>query len=139
MQRSITLLCQGCFLLNTVTGSGKPDRCSTGVQEAILKGAFLEGRRPGAGPDIKAVVSAALEIAMGMAYLHGRDLIHGDLNGGQHPWHTRLTRANAPGRPLSQFLARLGAGNASPSAEPSGSTVGCATRFSNGNEPAKPA
>ncbi len=49
-----------------------------------MKGSFLEGRKPGAVPDIKAVVSAALEIAMGMAYLHGRDLIHGDLTGGEH-------------------------------------------------------
>lgn len=47
-----------------------------------MKGAFLEGKRAGAATDIKAVVSAALEIAMGMAYLHGRDLIHGDLTGG---------------------------------------------------------
>ena len=36
----------------------------------------------GALVDVKAVLSAALEIAMGMAYLHGRDLIHGNLNGG---------------------------------------------------------
>ena len=36
----------------------------------------------GAPVDVKAVLSAALEIAMGMAYLHGRDLIHGNLNGG---------------------------------------------------------
>ena len=61
-----------------------------GIQEAIIKGSFLEGRKPGAAPDIKAVVSAALEIAMGMAYLHGRDLIHGDLNGGQHLRHDQL-------------------------------------------------
>ena len=55
------------------------------MQDAILKGCFLEGKKPGASPDIKAVVSAGLEIAMGMAYLHGRDLIHGDLTGGTHP------------------------------------------------------
>ena len=36
----------------------------------------------GAPVDVKAVLSAALEVAMGMAYLHGRDLIHGNLNGG---------------------------------------------------------
>lgn len=54
----------------------------TAAQDAILKGAFLEGMRAGAATDVKAVVSAALEIAMGMAYLHGRDLIHGDLTGG---------------------------------------------------------
>ena len=63
-----------------------------------MKGSFLEGRKPGAAPDIKAVVSAALEIAMGMAYLHGRDLIHGDLNGGQHSWDPADTtgRCNGP-------------------------------------------
>lgn len=55
------------------------------MQDAILKGCFLEGKKAGAPPDIKAVVSAGLEIAMGMAYLHGRDLIHGDLNGGKQP------------------------------------------------------
>ena len=54
----------------------------TSAQDAIVKGAFLEDKRAGAATDIKAVVSAALEIAMGMAYLHGRDLIHGDLTGG---------------------------------------------------------
>lgn len=52
------------------------------AQDAILRGCFLEGRHAGNAPDVKAVVSAALEIAMGMAYLHGRDLIHGDLNSG---------------------------------------------------------
>ncbi len=57
------------------------------MQDATLKGCFLEGKQPGAPPDIKAVVSAGLEIAMGMAYLHGRDLIHGDLNGGTHILH----------------------------------------------------
>lgn len=75
--------------------------CSMGMQEAIMRGSFVEGKDPGAAPDIKAVVSAALEIAMGMAYLHGRDLIHGDLTGGQHLRHDQLL----PSYPLSMLMA----------------------------------
>ena len=82
---TINCSASGAICKKSYDWQSEPDRRQyMGVQEAILKGAFLEGRKPGAAPDIKAVVSAALEIAMGMAYLHGRDLIHGDLNGGQH-------------------------------------------------------
>ena len=47
----------------------------------------------GAPVDVKAVLSAALEVAMGMAYLHGRDLIHGNLNGGTDPLCTAVLRS----------------------------------------------
>ena len=52
------------------------------VQDAVQQGWFLKGGLVGSAPDMMAVRTAALQIATGMAYLHGRDLIHGNLNAG---------------------------------------------------------
>ena len=54
----------------------------------------------GALVDVKAVLSAALEVAMGMAYLHGRDLIHGNLNGGADLLYTAPFRSAIAGAAL---------------------------------------
>lgn len=52
------------------------------AQDAVEQGWFLRGGAPDADPNMAAIKTAALQIATGMAYLHGRDLIHGNLNSG---------------------------------------------------------
>ncbi len=52
------------------------------LQDAVQQGWFLKRGVAGSPPDMMAVRTAALQIATGMAYLHGRDLIHGNLNAG---------------------------------------------------------
>ncbi|BDA44668.1 probable megakaryocyte-associated tyrosine-protein kinase at C-terminar half [Coccomyxa sp. Obi] len=55
--------------------------CDKGtLLDAVLQGWFLKGGVAGSPPDMMAVRTATLQIATGMAYLHGRDLIHGNLN-----------------------------------------------------------
>ncbi len=52
------------------------------AQDAVQQGWFLRGGVAGADPNVAAIKTAALQTATGMAYLHGRDLIHGNLNAG---------------------------------------------------------
>ncbi|KAK9908248.1 hypothetical protein WJX75_004806 [Coccomyxa subellipsoidea] len=55
--------------------------CDRGtLLDAVEQGWFLRGGAADADPDMAAIKTAALQIATGMAYLHGRDLIHGNLN-----------------------------------------------------------
>ena len=56
------------------------------LQEAIKRGAFL--MPPSRGPErpnIAALLTTAAEIAAGMAFLHARGIIHGDLSGCARP------------------------------------------------------
>lgn len=48
------------------------------MQEASDKGFF----RPNGKPDFSYILTAAADIAAGMAYLHSRGIAHGDLTGG---------------------------------------------------------
>ena len=48
------------------------------VQEASDKGFF----RAGGQPNLKSIIAAAADVAAGMAFLHGRGVVHGDLTGG---------------------------------------------------------
>ena len=58
------------------------------MQEAVDKGWFRKEReltRPGSGiPDIAQILATALDIAQGVAFLHARDVVHGDLTGGTY-------------------------------------------------------
>ena len=58
--------------------------CDAGcVSDAVVKGWFRTSRDPlSGGPDLRAVLTTAAEIASGMAYLHAHDVVHGDLTGG---------------------------------------------------------
>lgn len=53
----------------------------------MCKGWFLEGGEVGAAPCMSLIMSAALEVAMAMSYLHANDLIHGNLRGGETGLH----------------------------------------------------
>lgn len=58
------------------------------LQEAIDKGWFRKERelaKAGGVPDIDIILAAAQDIAEGMAFLHSRDVVHGDLTGGVAP------------------------------------------------------
>ncbi len=80
-----------------------------GLQEAVDKGWFRKEReltRPGSGiPDIAQILATALDIAQGVAFLHARDVVHGDLTGGMYTYfmsddHTFLRH------PISSYLDR---------------------------------
>jgi hypothetical protein len=50
------------------------------AQTAIEAGEFLEDPGdPASGPSLPAVLGIARDIASGMAFLHGRRILHGDL------------------------------------------------------------
>jgi len=62
----------------------KPYAC--GAQEAIRRGAFLRQPSSLKGKcNLAMVLATAAEIAAGMAFLHARGIIHGDLSGGAAP------------------------------------------------------
>lgn len=67
----------------------KFESCSCCVmQEAVDKGWFRKERElthPGSGiPATKPILATALDIAEGVAFLHARGVVHGDLTGGKH-------------------------------------------------------
>jgi len=75
----------------------RPRPCAAGAQEAIRRGAFLRQPSSLKGKcDLAMVLATAAEIAAGMAFLHARGIIHGDLSAGAAP--APLPRARAPGR-----------------------------------------
>ncbi len=56
------------------------------AQEAIQGNAFLTPPvLLSAKPNVRMLLTTAAEIASGMAFLHSRGIIHGDLSGGQPP------------------------------------------------------
>ena len=61
------------------------------MQGAIAKGVFLKPRRPGDSLDLQRkpaldiILRTALEIAVGMAYMHQQDVLHCDLSRGDPP------------------------------------------------------
>ena len=65
------------------------------MQEAIDKGWFRKEREltlPGSGiPDIRQILATALDIAEGVAFLHERGVVHGDLTGGTCIFSRTLT------------------------------------------------
>lgn len=68
-------------------------QCDGALQEAIKRGAFL--MPPSRGPErpnIAALLTTAAEIAAGMAFLHARGIIHGDLSGCARPFAIRRFR-----------------------------------------------
>ena len=51
-------------------------------QDAIARGEFCKGNRLAGGPNMPRIVQTAIQIANGMAFLHDRGVVHGDLTGG---------------------------------------------------------
>lgn len=55
--------------------------CDMGsLSAAVDRGMLCVGHVKGEGPDMRAVLETAVEIARGMAYLHSRDVLHADLS-----------------------------------------------------------
>ena len=55
------------------------------MQEAVNKGLFLDELEPNGPrlPNMDAIYATGAEIAAGMAFLHARGVVHGDLTGGK--------------------------------------------------------
>ena len=62
---------------------GGPDRALAAWQDAIIGGWFRA--EPGGTANVMTVLATAMEIASGMAFLHSRDIVHGDLSSGGLP------------------------------------------------------
>ena len=54
---------------------------ANGVQDAIERGWFRKNLSLAGEPDMLAIISTAQEVISALAYMHERDLIHGDVRG----------------------------------------------------------
>ncbi|KAK9834909.1 hypothetical protein WJX81_007916 [Elliptochloris bilobata] len=78
------------------------------LQEAIQHGAFLaQCTNHSARPNVAALLTTAAEIAGGMAFLHARGIIHGDLSGANVLLQSRASASHGFCTKISDFgLAR---------------------------------
>ena len=54
---------------------------ANGAQDAIERGWFRKNLSLAGEPDMLAIISTAQEVISALAYMHERDLIHGDVRG----------------------------------------------------------
>ena len=75
------------------------------MQEAIDKGWFRKERQLIAPnrPDMETILASARDIAEGMAFLHARDVVHGDLTGGEEDFRLRCPECPAYGAGIQKW------------------------------------
>ena len=55
--------------------------CVRALQDAIERGWFRKNRSLSGEPDMLAIITTAQEVVSALAYMHERDIIHGDVRG----------------------------------------------------------
>lgn len=55
--------------------------CVCPLQDAIERGWFRKNRSLSGEPDMLAIITTAQEVVSALAYMHERDIIHGDMRG----------------------------------------------------------